>query len=83
MQVFQNNPKMFEGAASCARFLQEDLIIKTNSASANVVPPELKYVMEYQQSSMDQLTKIIATMQMEKYEVCVMTGQTDNNMPTM
>ena len=73
--VVQNDPKTFEEAARCARLSQEALTIITNSDGTNVMSPELNTFMERQQSSIDQLTKIIIAMQMEKSEVCAISDR--------
>jgi hypothetical protein len=73
--VVQNDPKTFEEAARCARLSQKALTITTHSAGTHVMSQELHTFMERQQSSMDQLTKTITAMQMEKSEVCAISDR--------
>lgn len=76
MSVIQKDPKTFEEAAGCARLSQE-AVTKTSYSEHSVdrgsVPPEIKSFMERQQSCIDQLKQMMASINKDNSDssVCV------------
>ena len=73
MSVIQKDPKTFEEAARCARLSQEAVTITSYSEPSvdrGSVPPEMKSFMERQQSCMDQLTQMMASINKSDSSVC-------------
>lgn len=63
MPIVQKDPKSFEEATRCARLSQEALMI--GNSPANSISNEVKAYMEKQQSVIDRLTEMMATMKKE------------------
>lgn len=63
MPIVQKDPKSFEEAIRCARRSQEALMI--GSSPANSISNEVKACIEKQQSVIDRLTEMMATMKKE------------------